>query len=56
MARTNRRREKNIDDMLDRKRKISDKKKSPSRKNLKSSLRNVDINNLKEEDIEEFYE
>ena len=56
LARTNRRREKNIDDMLDRKRKISDKRQPKKRKNIKNDLKNFDPRYFDEDDIENFYE
>lgn len=42
--------------MLDRKRKISDKRQPKKRKNIKNDLKNFDPRYFDEDDIENFYE
>lgn len=53
MARTNRRRENNVDDKLDRKRKLSTKKvRGPKKQQFKK----IDLNNLSVDNLEELDE
>lgn len=53
MARTNRRRENNVDDRLDRKRKLVSK---TNRNRKKTDLKNIDIKNMSSEELEELDE
>lgn len=53
MARTNRRRENNVDDRLDRKRKLVSKN---NRNRKKTDLKNIDIKNMSSEELEELDE
>jgi len=53
VARTNRRRENNVDDRLDRKRKLVSKN---NRNRKKTDLKNIDIKNMSSEELEELDE
>lgn len=53
MARTNRRRENNVDDRLDRKRKLISKN---NRNRKKTDFKNIDIQNMSSEELEELDE